>query len=305
MNNESEFYEHLAKDLFDSEKFKVLSHHTLYNTPLPSIDALIAIVDDLKEILFPGFYGHYEQHMQTFFAGVSHKLEEIENLLEEQITRGFCLSCAKEINDCESCKRKAAFLAKQFIKRLPEIKHLLSKDVVAAFNGDPAAKNYEETILCYPSIVALTYYRIAHELYKLGINLIPRMITEISHSKTGIDIHPAASIGEEFFIDHGTGVVIGETTIIGKNVRLYQGVTLGAKSFPLDENGNPVKNIPRHPILRDNVIVYSNATILGRITIGENTVIGGNIWVTSDVPPNSKVLQNKDIFKVFDEGAGI
>jgi serine O-acetyltransferase len=305
MNDESEFYDQLANDMCDRNKYSNLYHNANYNSPLPSIDTLTEIVDDLKEILFLGFFGHYEQHKHTFRSYVSHKLEVIQKLLEEQITRGFCFSCSRNISECDACEKKAGLLGKQFIERLPQIKHLLSTDVLAAFNGDPAAKNFEETILCYPSIVALTYYRIAHELHTLGIVLLPRMITEISHSKTGIDIHPAATIGEEFFIDHGTGVVIGETTIIGKNVRLYQGVTLGAKSFPMDANGNPIKNIPRHPILQDNVIVYSNATILGRITIGENSTIGGNIWVTSDVPPNSKVLQNKELFQVFEEGAGI
>jgi len=302
---ESEFYDSLADDLCDKQKYSLLYHSTNFHSPLPSIETITAIIDDLKEILFLGFFGHYEQHRFTLPRYVSHKLEVIQKQLEEQITCGICFSCKKEVESCEVCEKKANVSAKDFIEKLPQIKYLLSTDVLAAYNGDPAAKNTEETILCYPSIVALTYYRIAHELYKLGIELIPRMITEISHSKTGIDIHPGAEIGEQFFIDHGTGVVIGETTIIGKNVRLYQGVTLGAKSFPLDKDGNPIKNIPRHPILQDNVIVYSNATILGRITIGENTVIGGNIWVTNDVPANSKVLQNKDLFQIFEEGAGI
>jgi serine O-acetyltransferase len=302
---ESDFYDNIADELCDKQKYNLLYHNTNFHSPLPSIDSITGIVEGLKEILFLGFFGHYEQHRYTLPRFVSHKLEVIQKQLEEQITCGICFSCNKEEATCEFCEKKAAVSAKGFIEKLPEIKRLLSTDVLAAYNGDPAAKNSEETILCYPSIVALTYYRIAHALHALGIELIPRMITEISHSKTGIDIHPGASIGEQFFIDHGTGVVIGETTIIGKNVRLYQGVTLGAKSFPMDENGNPIKNIPRHPILEDNVIVYSNATILGRVTIGENTVIGGNIWVTNDVPPNSKVLQNKDLFQVFEEGAGI
>jgi serine O-acetyltransferase len=305
MKNESEFYDLIADDLCNKKKYGVLYHNAGYNSPLPSIEMLTSIVDDLKEILFLGFFGHYEQHKHTFRCYVSHKLEVIQKLLEEQITRGFCFSCSRNVSECDACEKKAEVLARQFIQKLPVIKHLLSTDVVAAFNGDPAAKNFEETILCYPSIVALTYYRIAHELYSLGIDLLPRMLTEISHSKTGIDIHPAATIGEQFFIDHGTGVVVGETSIIGKNVRLYQGVTLGAKSFPKDENGNPIKSIPRHPVLEDNVIVYSNATILGRVTIGENSVIGGNIWITDNVPPNSKILQNKDLLQIFEEGAGI
>ena len=163
----------------------------------------------------------------------------------------------------------------------------------AAYNGDPAAESYGEIISCYPIIKALSNYRIAHELLVLGVPLIPRIITEMAHSETGIDIHPAARIGHHFTIDHGTGVVIGATCIIGNYVKLYQGVTLGAKSFPLDENGHPIKGIPRHPILEDHVIVYSNATILGRITVGEGATVGGNIWVTEDVPAGARLVQKK------------
>ena len=171
------------------------------------------------------------------------------------------------------------------------MRRVLATDVEAAFNGDPAAENFNEIICCYPVIRAVTNYRIAHELLLLGVPLIPRIITEMAHSETGIDIHPAAQIGHHFTIDHGTGVVIGATCIIGNNVKLYQGVTLGAKSFPLDENGNPIKGIPRHPILEDNVIVYSNATILGRITLAKNTVVGGNVWVTESTKPGEQILQ--------------
>lgn len=301
MNKEAKFYSNIAESLCDI-KNKEFLFHTNFNSPLPSIDTLTNIVENLKEIIFPVFMKNDEQMQSTFVHYVSHKLEFIQGLLQEQIKREFCFNCFIIDKDCASCETKSQMLSKSFIEKLPEIRYLLSTDVVAAFNGDPAAKNYSETILCYPSIVVLTYFRIAHELHKLGLELIPRMITEISHSKTGIDIHPAATIGDQFFIDHGTGVVIGETTIIGKNVRLYQGVTLGAKSFPLDEMGNPIKNIPRHPILEDNVIVFSNATILGRITIGENTMIGGNIWVTESVPPNSKIMQKKDLDNVIENG---
>lgn len=164
-------------------------------------------------------------------------------------------------------------------------------DVEAAYNGDPAAKGYGEIILCYPTIKAVSNYRIANALLKLGVPLIPRMITELAHSETGIDIHPGATIGEYFAIDHGTGVVIGETTIIGNHVKLYQGVTLGAKNFPLDENGNPIKDLPRHPIVEDNVVIYCNATVLGRITIGEGAIIGGNVWVTTDIAKGVKVYR--------------
>ena len=188
---------------------------------------------------------------------------------------------------------EAARLAAKFISKLPAMRRILATDVEAAYNGDPAAESYGEVIFCYPAIKAISNYRIAHELLELGVPLIPRIITEMAHSETGIDIHPAAKIGTHFTIDHGTGVVIGATSIIGNNVKLYQGVTLGAKSFPLDADGKPIKGIPRHPILEDNVIVYSNATILGRITIGRDATVGGNIWVTENVPAGARIVQTK------------
>lgn len=174
---------------------------------------------------------------------------------------------------------------------LEELKERMMKDVQATYEGDPAAKDYDEIICCYPGIKAIINYRLAHKLWELGIPLVPRMITEFAHSETGIDIHPGATIGEYFTIDHGTGIVVGETCIIGNHVKLYQGVTLGAKSFPLDEDGNPIKGLPRHPIIGDGVIIYSNATILGRVTVGRNAVIGANIWITSDVEEGKKVVK--------------
>ncbi|MFA6200523.1 MAG: serine O-acetyltransferase EpsC [Bacteroidales bacterium] len=291
MNKETEFYNKIAVELSDLKKYKSLHHE--FNYLMPSIATLKVILNDLKEVLYIGFFGHNEIKKYTLTSYVNYKLEIIQNLLKEQIVRGICFSCSEKIQNCSECEKEAEDKAKQFIERLPVIKRLLATDVAAAYNGDPAAKSYGETILCYPSIEALTCYRIAHELYELGVELIPRMIMEILHSKTGIDIHPAATIGQYFFIDHGTGVVVGETTIIGNNVRLYQGVTLGAKTFPLDENGKPIKGIERHPVIEDNVIIYSNATILGRITIGENSVIGGNTWIVENVPSNSKIFNIK------------
>lgn len=181
-------------------------------------------------------------------------------------------------------------LAQRFIEMIPDLRSMLGTDVKAVFDGDPAAVSFEEVILCYPSLTAITHYRMAHALLHLGIPIMPRIITELAHSETGIDIHPGAQIGKFFSIDHGTGVVIGETTIIGNHVQLYQGVTLGAKSFKFDENGNPL-NLPRHPILEDNVVVYSNSSILGRIRIGHDTIVGGNVWLTQDLPPYSKYFQ--------------
>ena len=192
------------------------------------------------------------------------------------------------------CSERAENLTRAFLARLPDVMVLLGQDVHAAYEGDPAAKSPGETILCYPGVFAITNHRIAHELYKLGVPVIPRIISEDAHSATGIDIHPGARIGKKFFIDHGTGVVIGETTIIGDRVRIYQGVTLGAKSFPLDEKGNPIKGIDRHPIIEDDVIIYAGATILGRITIGARSVIGGNVWLTESVPPDSSISQGRE-----------
>lgn len=193
--------------------------------------------------------------------------------------------------------------AEAFMKELPEIKRLLGTDVDAISDNDPAAASRQEIVFCYPAVTAMLYYRTAHVLYKLGIPVIPRMLTEHAHSVTGIDIHPAASIGESFAIDHGTGIVIGETAIIGNRVTIYQGVTLGAKNFRYDEDGRPV-NLPRHPILGDDVTVYSNASILGRVTIGNGAVVGGNVWLTHSVPENSRVLQGKTQ-ENFTDGAGI
>jgi serine O-acetyltransferase len=219
---------------------------------------------------------------------------------------GLCFVCDKEFNsDLESRKTEAESCAADFISALPELRRILITDVEAAYLGDPAATSISEVIFCYPAIRAISSYRIAHTLFKFGIPLIPRIISEMAHSETGIDIHPEANIGPYFAIDHGTGIVIGSTTIIGSNVKLYQGVTLGAKSFSLDESGNPVKGIPRHPIVEDNVVVYSNASILGRITIGHDSVIGGNIWVTNDLPPYSRIVQNKAKTAEFIFGGGI
>jgi len=185
-------------------------------------------------------------------------------------------------------------LVDAWLERLPEVQRMLTLDARAAYEGDPAATSPEEVVCCYPGFLAISYHRLAHELYRLGVPLVPRAISERAHSLTGIDIHPGARIGERFFIDHGTGIVIGETAVLGRGVSLYQGVTLGAKKFELDEHGNPVKGVPRHPILEDDVIVYAGATILGRVTIGRGSVIGGNVWLTESVPPGSKITHSSE-----------
>lgn len=281
-------------ELSEDSSLKGLFHEHQDGDPLPSGKVLHEIIELCRAILFPGFYGKstVNHHTITYHIGVN--IERLYNLLTEQIHAGLCFD-AKETGDCacDTKREKAIDLAGQFISRLPALREVLATDVEAAYNGDPAAESYGEIISCYPIIKALSNYRIAHELLLLGVPLIPRIITEMAHSETGIDIHPAARIGHHFTIDHGTGVVIGATCIIGNHVKLYQGVTLGAKSFPLDDDGHPIKGIPRHPILDDDVIVYSNATILGRITVGRGATVGGNIWVTEDVPAGARLVQKK------------
>ena len=281
-------------ELSEDSSLKGLFHEHQDGDPLPSGKVLHEIIELCRAILFPGFYGKstVNHHTITYLIGVN--IERLYNLLTEQIHAGLCFD-AKETGDCacDTKREKAIDLAGQFISRLPALREVLATDVEAAYNGDPAAESYGEIISCYPIIKALSNYRIAHELLLLGVPLIPRIITEMAHSETGIDIHPAARIGHHFTIDHGTGVVIGATCIIGNHVKLYQGVTLGAKSFPLDDDGHPIKGIPRHPILEDDVIVYSNATILGRITVGRGATVGGNIWVTEDVPAGARLVQKK------------
>lgn len=282
-------------ELSDNQSYRGLFHQHREGEPLPSGKSLERIVELSRAILFPGYFGNSTINSQTINYHIGVNIEELFSLLIEQIQAGLCFGVENSGQcDCQSpCRATATQLAAEFISRLPEIRRILATDVEAAYYGDPAATCFGEIICCYPVIRAVTNYRIAHELHRLNVPLIPRIITEMAHSETGIDIHPGAQIGHHFTIDHGTGVVIGATCIIGNHVKLYQGVTLGAKSFPCDEQGNPIKGIPRHPILKDNVIVYSNATILGRITIGEGATIGGNIWVTESVPAGARIVQRK------------
>ncbi len=279
--------------LSEASSLKGLFHKHQAGAPLPSGQRLQEIVEISRSILFPGFYGKATLHLSTLEYHIGVNVQRLHALLSEQIHAGLCFAGDQDKSQEEQSeeRRHAADIATTLIERMPAIRQVLATDVEAAYNGDPAAESYGEIISCYPVIKALTNYRLAHELHLLGVPLIPRMMTELAHSETGIDIHPAATIGHHFTIDHGTGVVIGATCIIGNHVKLYQGVTLGAKSFPLDEHGNPIKGIPRHPILEDHVVVYSNATILGRITIGEGCVVGANIWVTEDMEPNTKKVK--------------
>lgn len=278
----------VVRELTATEPADALLYHHADGHPLPSLGVLTEIVDLCRAILFPGYFGHSGVSDATLVYHTGVNVETLYHKLVDQVKAGLCFA---EKSAC--AHDEAENIASEFIGRLPHLRRLLATDVIAAYEGDPAATSYGEVISCYPAIRAIMGYRVAHELHLLGVPLIPRIITEMAHSETGIDIHPAATIGSHFTIDHGTGVVIGATCIIGNHVKLYQGVTLGAKSFPLDANGNPIKGIDRHPILEDNVIVYSNSTILGRITIGHDAVIGGNVWITEDVAPGTKVLQRR------------
>lgn len=288
--------------------YDLLCHQHMMGEPMPSIEKLRILVDKIREILFPGYFGNttLDPVAIKYYMGVY--IDELYEMLTEQLLAGLCFMCPEKVaidKKIADHTLEARKMAADFVTSLPEMRKILVTDVEAAFLGDPAATSRGEVIFCYPAIRAISSYRIAHQLLELGVPLIPRMISEMAHSETGIDIHPRAKIGEYFTIDHGTGVVIGATSIIGRNVKLFQGVTLGAKSFPLDENGNPIKGIPRHPIIEDDVIIYAQATILGRITIGKGSVIGGNVWVTNDLPPNSRIVQLKPRSASFSDGGGI
>ncbi|SFL07083.1 serine O-acetyltransferase [Nitrosomonas aestuarii] len=257
---------------------------------LPSRKILANVAEGLSAALFPNRLGSSELADEGIDHYVGHILNVTLRDLMVQIQHELHYNSSLETLSCED-QKKSIVITQAFAKRLPEIRVLLDSDIIAAYEGDPAARNVDEVLVCYPGIMAITHYRLAHELHNLGVPLIARMISEIAHSVTGIEIHPGAQIGGSFFIDHGTGVVIGETTIIGQNVRLYQAVTLGAKRFPVDENGALVKGNLRHPIVEDDVVIYAGATILGRITIGRGSTIGGNVWLTHSVPPGSNISQ--------------
>jgi serine O-acetyltransferase len=272
---------------------------------LPSPEALEEIITDLRAVLFPAHFGAGHLSDDGIRNYVGHRLDAALFKLQEQVWRGLLFANAQGEGDSGADERRAVEVTRAFALRLPAVRTQLGSDARAAYEGDPAATSPDEAVFCYPGITALTHHRIAHELYKLRVPLIPRIIAELAHGATGIDIHPGARIGGSFFIDHGTGVVIGETCIIGERVRLYQGVTLGAKSFPTDEHGRPIKGRPRHPIVEDDVTIYAGATILGRITIGCGSSIGGNVWLTRAVPPGSFISQAQVRADLFDGGSGI
>jgi serine O-acetyltransferase len=256
----------------------------------PSTDAMVRIMDDLKGILFPMRLGPSDLRQESEDYYVGHTLHAMLHTLLQQVRLELkCHEAHK--NDDTALDQKAIQLVHDFSQALPDIRRLLDSDVMAAYHGDPAANSVDEVLLCYPGVSAMIHHRIAHRLYRLGLPLLARVSAELAHSQTGIDIHPGAQIGGSFFIDHGTGVVIGETAIIGERVRIYQAVTLGAKRFPTDDCGQLEKGLPRHPIVEDDVVIYAGATILGRVTLGRGCTIGGNVWLTHDVPPGRHVTQ--------------
>jgi serine O-acetyltransferase len=256
---------------------------------IPSKESVTEILEELKDLLFPGYYRKQEIHTYSLSYQIGSGVNRVYENLASQIARSIRHECRRLNSLCTRCLDRGQKESLAFLRKIPHLRRMLAGDVQAAYDGDPAAKSLDEIIFSYPCILAITVYRIAHELHIQEVPLLPRIMTEYAHSITGIDIHPGASLGNDFFIDHGTGVVIGETTEIGNRVKIYQGVTLGALSFPKDSEGNIIRGRKRHPTLEDEVTIYSNATILGPVVIGARSVIGGNTWITHDVPPDTVV----------------
>ena len=271
---------------------------------LPSRKELQRIIDGLGAVLFPNRLGLPDLNDEGIDYFVGHTLDTLLRVLYKQIRRELQFISGHAAVD-DGAYEQSVIITREFAARLPEIRALLDSDIQAAYEGDPAARSSDEVLVCYPGITAIMHHRLAHTLYQLGAPLVARMISELAHSATGIDIHPGAQIGESFFIDHGTGVVIGETVVIGKHVRLYQAVTLGAKRFQKDDNGILVKGNARHPIVEDDVVIYAGATILGRITIGHGSTIGGNVWLTHSLSPGSNITQASVRSELFHDGGGI
>lgn len=292
------------------QKIGKINH--LGHCPLPNYDVVISIVEDLKEIIYPGYQRREGLHMGNITYHVGDIIDGLHDKLTTQIARA--LRHDERVNGTQDpCnpmeetdfEAKGQAMAIEFLNRVPELREVLATDVQAAYDGDPACTNLDEVIFCYPGLEAITVYRVANTLYRLGVPFIPRMMTEWAHKQTGIDIHPGATIGSYFFIDHGTGVVIGQTCQIGDHVKLYQGVTLGALSFDTDNEGNIVRGMKRHPTIEDHVVIYANATVLGgRTTVGNHSVIGSSVWLTRSVDPNTTVLLEKPRLRLRSEAVG-
>ncbi|MFC0168577.1 serine O-acetyltransferase EpsC [Pseudoduganella danionis] len=261
------------------------------NREFPSRNALAAIIENLKGVLFPMRLGPPDLRQESENFHVAHTLDAALHALLKQVRRELSYNASLQLGERSDIDTDALTAVRSFAAALPAIRTLLDSDVLAAYQGDPAARSVDEVLLCYPGVLAMIHYRLANKLYQLGLPLLARIVAELAHSATGIDIHPGARIGAGFFIDHGTGVVIGETAVIGERVRVYQAVTLGAKRFPAEGDGTLQKGLPRHPVVEDDVVIYAGATILGRITIGKGAVIGGNVWLTHDVPAGGRVAQ--------------
>ena len=278
--------------LSDEASYGRLYHACRDEEALPSGEALRRIVDLCRAILFPGYYGNTRVSKRTirFHTGVN--VETLFAELSRQIRAGLCFADTSEDGMERRVSAYAERISESFISALPRIRDLLATDAEATFNGDPAARDKGEVIFCYPGFRAIGNYRLAHRLYELGVPYIPRIITEMAHSETGIDIHPGAEIGHHFSIDHGTGTVIGETSVIGHHVRIFQGVSLAGEKLPPDENGNAIRGVARHPILEDYVTVYSNSTLIGRIRVGRGATICGNVWIAEDVPAGATIAQS-------------
>ena len=273
--------------------------------PLPSREVVIEVVESLVAALYPRHFGPADLAPDEADAFIIETLERALASLRRQIELELALAREWKGETRIDSPLRAGDVIEAFAGALPRVRALLDSDLRAAFEGDPSAKSIDEIVFCFPGFAAIAHHRLAHELYGLGVTMIARIIAEEAHSATGIDIHPGATIGERFFIDHGTGVVIGETAIIGRNVRLYQAVTLGAKRFEAGADGALAKTYPRHPIVEDDVVIYAGATVLGRVTIGKGSSIGGNVWLTRDVPPGSNITQAKARNETFDDGGGI
>jgi serine O-acetyltransferase len=295
----------LVEELRDLRLHSLESRQRLSHPPkLPSSKILSEIVDNLAAVLFPNRLGFPDLNDEGIDYFVGHALDSVLRQLHRQI--GLELQFIAKQNDLRhDTQNLAAQITRAFAAQLPKIRTLIESDIQAAYEGDPAATSADEVLICYPGINAVIHHRLAHQLYRLGAPLVARVIAEVAHSATGIDIHPGAEIADSFFIDHGTGVVIGQTAIIGRHVRLYQAVTLGAKRFEKDESGILVKGNARHPIVEDDVVIYAGATILGRITIGRGSTIGGNVWLTHSIPPGSHISQAQVRSELFADGGGI
>ena len=296
--------DNVASEIVDSLKFPKTEHAA----PIPEFDSLVEMINRLKAIAYPGFRSN-ESSRDHVKDDLRKQLDEAHQILTRQIAIAIARHCEAcedmQSSDCEEAGipifekprdllSHSQSIAAEYISRLPRIRNSLLTDVKAAYIGDPACKNFDEVILCYPGLNAVTVYRLAHELYELNVPFLPRMMSEWVHGETGIDIHPGATIGDHFFIDHGTGVVIGETCIIGEHVKIYQGVTLGALSFPQDEMGQLIRDSKRHPTIEDNVVIYANATVLGgKTVVGRDSVVGSSVWLTHSVDPSTTVIMEK------------